>query len=138
MKVYLDDIRSPLDDWDVIVRNYESCIEILKTGKVTELSLDHDLGTERTGYDVLCWIEFHVKEENFKTPIIYVHSSNPVAQEKMILTVEKIYDLADMEIVICPICDKEQEEKLSKVDGHYLKCNDCDGLGTIFRKRPVA
>lgn len=93
MKVYLDDIRSPLpsySDWDVIVRNYESCIKILQTGKVTELSLDHDLGTEKTGYDVLLWIEFHVVEENFKPPIIWIHTSNPVAQEKMILAVEKI------------------------------------------------
>lgn len=90
MKVYLDDIRAPLEDWDVIVRNYESCIKILMSGRVTELSLDHDLGTEKTGYDVLCWIEFHVAEENFKPPIIWIHTSNLSAREKMMLAVEKI------------------------------------------------
>ena len=36
----------------------EEAIELLKTDRVTHLSLDHDLGLsdERTGYAVLLWI----------------------------------------------------------------------------------
>ena len=54
MKVYLDDERAAPAGW-VDVRWPEEVIELLKTGNVTELSLDHDLGDDGhgTGYDVL-------------------------------------------------------------------------------------
>ncbi|WP_439037769.1 cyclic-phosphate processing receiver domain-containing protein [Agarivorans sp. QJM3NY_25] len=41
---------------------------MLKTGEVTEISLDHDLGNDDhgTGYDVVLWIE----EQTLKTSII--------------------------------------------------------------------
>jgi Cyclic-phosphate processing Receiver domain len=58
-------------------------IELLKTGKVEELSLDHDLGTvdeagrESTGYDVLLWIEEQVALHGLVPPVLHVHSANP-------------------------------------------------------------
>ncbi|MBF4323163.1 cyclic-phosphate processing receiver domain-containing protein, partial [Vibrio anguillarum] len=58
MKVYLDDERDTPEGW---VRSYwpEEVIELLKSGNVTEISLDHDLGDDDhgTGYDVVLWIE---------------------------------------------------------------------------------
>lgn len=54
MKVYLDDERQTPEGWH---RFYwpEEAIELLKQGKVTEISLDHDLGDDEhgTGYDVV-------------------------------------------------------------------------------------
>src|SRR5439155_2676500 len=46
MKVWLDDRRSPYPDPDswTWVRTPAEAIELLKTGEVTEISLDHDLG----------------------------------------------------------------------------------------------
>ena len=63
MRVWLDD-RRPLPDpeeW-VWVRTPAEVIELLESGKVSELSLDHDLGlddgaSERSGYTVLLWHE---------------------------------------------------------------------------------
>jgi hypothetical protein len=54
--------------------------------KVTHISLDHDLGddTRGTGYDVILWIEEQVFTCGFKAPVIYVHSANTSACEKMI------------------------------------------------------
>jgi hypothetical protein len=84
MKLYLDDERIPPEGW-IQVRWPEEAIEILKTGKVTELSLDHDLGDDSrgTGYDVILWIEERVVTEGFVPPKITVHSANPSARQKM-------------------------------------------------------
>jgi hypothetical protein len=83
MKLYLDDIRTPPVGW-TLCRWPNDVIEYLKTMKVEEISLDHDLGDDRiTGYDVLTWIEREVYLNNYKPPIMKVHSANPVARERM-------------------------------------------------------
>jgi len=94
MKIYLDDMRE-LPVWAVyggwiLVRTYEDVIACLETGRVAELSLDHDLGTKKTGYDVLLWIEEKVIEENFIPPKIYIHTMNPVGRKNMELKVIEI------------------------------------------------
>jgi Cyclic-phosphate processing Receiver domain len=66
-----------------------------------ELSLDHDLGIftsegERTGYDVLVWIEEKVATHGFQPPpIITVHSANASAAPRMERAISAIYRLAD-------------------------------------------
>ena len=91
MKVFLDDKRETPDGW---VRVYEpdEAITLLKTGEVTELSLDHDLGDDQqgTGYDVILWIEEAVMTRGFVSPMIFVHSANPSARVKMELGIAKI------------------------------------------------
>lgn len=82
MKVYLDDVRDTPDGW-FRVYTYEEAVEVLKTGKVEEISLDNDLGTEKEGYDVAKWIEQMVFETNFRPPKIWVHSANPVAMKNI-------------------------------------------------------
>jgi len=98
MKVYLDDVRSTPDGW---VRCYwpEEVIEHLKTGNITHLSLDHDLGDvdvenddRRNGYAVLLWIEEQVVINGFAPPpVITVHSDNSSARIKMELAIKAIY-----------------------------------------------
>ena len=58
MKVYLDDERETPEGWVRVYWPHEA-IELLKTGKVEEISLDHDLGDDEkgTGYDVVTWVE---------------------------------------------------------------------------------
>ncbi len=84
MKVYLDDERIAPAGW-TRVRWPEEAIELLKTGNVTDLSLDHDLGDDEhgTGYDVLLWIEEPVVCKAFVPPPIKVHSANPAARLRM-------------------------------------------------------
>jgi len=84
MKVYLDDMRIPSKDW-ILVKWPNEAIKLLKTGKVTEISLDHDLGNDRkgTGYDVILWIEEKVINSNFIPPKIHIHTANSSAREKM-------------------------------------------------------
>lgn len=93
MKIYLDDIRRPPKNW-IWIKYPSKIIELLKTGKVKELSLDHDLGDDEgigTGYDVLLWIEKEVYTNNFTPPkVIKVHSANISARIKMELAIKSI------------------------------------------------
>jgi len=92
-KVFLDDERIPPSGW-TLVKTPKEAIDLLKTGKVTELSLDHDLGDDKnigTGYDVLLWLEEQVYLHGFKPPeIIKVHSANLSARQKMELAIKSI------------------------------------------------
>ena len=84
MKVFLDDERVAPDRWRQ-VRWPEEAIDLLKTGDVTVISLDHDLGDDEhgTGYDVILWREEAVATAGFVPPKIEVHSANPSARQKM-------------------------------------------------------
>lgn len=95
MKVYLDDERTTPDGW---VRTYwpEEVIALLKTGAVTEISLDHDLGDDAhgTGYSVLLWLEEQVAVHGMVPPIMHVHSANASARQKMEAAIATINRLA--------------------------------------------
>lgn len=84
MKIFLDDLRPAPDGW-IRVFWPDEAIALLRTGEVTDISLDHDLGDDQrgTGYDVLLWIEEAVATVNFKAPRMIIHSANPAARERM-------------------------------------------------------
>ena len=95
MKLYLDDRRQAPEGW-IRVRRPEEAINLLKTGEVTHISLDHDLGENMgTGYDVLKWIEEKIVTEGFPSPNIEIHTANPAARQRMELAVRKIYQLRE-------------------------------------------
>lgn len=91
MKVYLDDERETPEGWERVFHVWEA-IEKLKTGMVTEISLDHDLGSgEPTGYDVILWIEEQVfTNPKYLPPKIWLHTANPSGKEKMKLAIRRI------------------------------------------------
>lgn len=76
--LFVDDIRQPKDLQGIIVvaRGYEQAISFLNTDSYDYISLDHDLGEEKTGYDIAKYIvENNVELKGFR-----VHSSNPVGR----------------------------------------------------------
>lgn len=92
MKVYLDDERKTPDGWHRTYTVEETC-ELLKSGNVSDLSLDNDLGEGLLeGYKVLDWLEEQVyADPNFPIPQnISIHSANPVAQQRMLMTLRSI------------------------------------------------
>ena len=91
MKVYLDDERDTPDGWTRVYWPDEA-IALLESGKVTEISLDHDLGDDErgTGYDVVLWIEKQVVRHGFVPPKMKVHSANVSARQKMELGIKSI------------------------------------------------
>jgi hypothetical protein len=99
VKVWLDDERAAPEGW-VHVRTPEESIELLRTAEVEEISLDHDLGLdvggrERTGYDVLLWLEREVAAGRARPPaVISVHSGNVGAVNRMEQALESIRRLS--------------------------------------------
>jgi hypothetical protein len=100
VKLWLDDVRQPWKhgcvgyEW---AKTADEAIALLKTGKVTFASLDHDLSEaatlgnwegERTGYDVVCWME-----ENNVWPEdgVRVHSMNPAGKLRMRQVIARHY-----------------------------------------------
>lgn len=98
MKLYLDDERPTPPGWHRAYTAPEA-IAMLQTGKVTHLSLDHDLGPPEagTGYDVCLWIENKVQEQAFDfdnpfiPPVMVAHSANPVGRKRMEDAIQQIY-----------------------------------------------
>ena len=90
MKVFLDDMRTPPSGW-ILTDSVASTIEFLKSDKVKNLSLNHNLArVPETGYNVLLWIEREVVCNQFVPPVITVHSSNLFGKEKMELAIKSI------------------------------------------------
>jgi|SRR6056297_966345 len=90
MKVYLDDERKCPRGWTK-VKTATDAIKLLQNNNVSEISLDHDLGIDENGYDVLIWIEKQVFLNNYKTPKIHIHTANPSARLKMENAKRSIY-----------------------------------------------
>jgi hypothetical protein len=92
-KIYLDDIRTPIDSTWTLVRNYSEFVqrvEEIGLTNITEISLDHDLGdsamqeyftnvspnytlnydniSEKTGYDCAKWLVEHYYQCNPDLP----------------------------------------------------------------------
>jgi hypothetical protein len=105
MKIWLDDVRIPPFGWAGFVTP-EECIDFIllcyeNKEVIEEISLDHDLGLingktleERTGYDVLLWLERNTDlVARYGPNKISIHSANPVAQRRMKMAVDSIYRL---------------------------------------------
>lgn len=106
MKLYLDDERPTPQGWHRAYTAPEA-IELLKTGQVTHLSLDHDLGPPEagTGYDVCLWVEQQVFSQQysqeyyyydgplgwFVPPVMTVHSPNSVESGRMESSIKSTY-----------------------------------------------
>jgi len=108
VRLYLDDVRTPLqDDW-IVVRNYDEFVDKIHfhgLENIEVISLDHDLGdsamfeyynnvkdnyqldytniTEKTGYDCCKFLVSESMTKNIPLPQIYVHSANPIGSANM-------------------------------------------------------
>jgi hypothetical protein len=66
-------------DW-VIVRSVENCKMLLKMRLVEDLSLDHDMGDQETGMDLVKWM---CETGYFPSGKITIHSANFDAAQRM-------------------------------------------------------
>lgn len=94
MKIYLDDIRNPVQSYPdsdnnwVIVRNYDEFVNHVTNNGLPEfVSFDHDLGldanVEKTGYDCVKWLVNYCIDNNKPFPDYKVHSMNPIGKENI-------------------------------------------------------
>jgi len=90
IKLYVDDERPAPNGW-VNVKSAEMAIKLLREGLVEELSLDHDLGRKKTGYDIILWMEKELMTGAFELPsVIKIHTANPVGRQKMIAAINSM------------------------------------------------
>ena len=107
-RLYLDDIRTPLNDEWIVVRNYDELVSKIKMHGLDNfevISLDHDLGetamveyynnvkpnydlnynniSEKTGYDAAKFLVAESMNKNIPLPQVYVHSANPIGSANM-------------------------------------------------------
>ena len=87
MKIILDDKRVfPTKGGYNCVRTYEDCALLLITFKeLSFISLDYDLSSEYTGYDVLVYMS----ENGIRPEHINVHSSHYLGKFKMVRYAKK-------------------------------------------------
>lgn len=104
IKLYLDDIRTPLEDDWLVVRSYNEFVNAIRLHgleNIKLISLDHDLGpqamdeyfknvrhnytlnydnivNEKTGLDCAKFLVNQSMNYNIPIPFVQVHSANPV------------------------------------------------------------
>lgn len=93
MKIWLDDERSIPDSEWTLARSSRMAIELMRRWqegyashqgyvRLDEVSLDHDLGGDDTGFIVLNWMVEH----NVWPRELTIHTSNRPARERMLAT----------------------------------------------------
>lgn len=82
--LWIDDLRGIPNNYigeyhTVIARSYNEAIHELHRFKYDIICLDHDLGEEKTGYDICKYII----ENNISCKEFRIHTSNPVGRKNM-------------------------------------------------------
>ena len=86
MKIILDDRRVFPEGPYNCVRTYEDCTRLLRVfKKASFISLDYDLGADKTGYDVLVYMH----ENGIAANRINIHSDHSEGVSKMRRYVEE-------------------------------------------------
>ena len=88
IKAWLDDTRKPPDSsWTWFKEVGPLQTELIR-GNVEEMSLDHDLGVNETGYALVKWMA-ELSLWSVKKPV--VHTANPRGREDMEVTIERYF-----------------------------------------------
>jgi hypothetical protein len=81
VKLFVDDLRDPPEGWEV-ARTSREAVALLKSGQVTELSLEHDFHKHdfhsgNTTRPIVIWMIIH----DVWPEIVRCHTTNPVGRE---------------------------------------------------------
>jgi len=124
-RIYLDDIRTPVDPEWIVARNYDEFVEKVRSiglGNIEVISLDHDLGdsamveyysnvgpnytldynniTEKTGLDCCKFLVAESMTTGIPLPQVYIHSANPIGSGNMMGYINNYYKNSG----VAPIC----------------------------------
>lgn len=116
--LWLDDERDPknrriqelfnADASMVWVKTVDAAMARLRQGNVGFISLDHDLGTTATGYDLACWIEQRAFHNELPHLAWRVHSANTLGAS----AIRRAMESADR-------CWTDHERKASELESPY-------------------
>lgn len=92
----MDDACNPMeDDWMnfspigrsckvVWVQSYQEAIDFLEKEWSDAICLDHDLGEEKSGYDIAKYIVYRCFDEYKELPLFVSQSANPVGRANIL------------------------------------------------------
>ena len=93
MRMFLDDIRVPIENYDIVVRSYDEAVALVKqNGIPTFISFDHDLECDeignilKSGYDFAKWLVDMDIENIHKFPNNFtfdIHSANSIGKNNI-------------------------------------------------------
>ena len=88
--LWVDDIRPMPTNFNQHATTEVQAIEILKTGNVVEISLDHDLGPQEagSGYGIAKFIEEQAYYNTLRPLKWAIHSANIVGQKNIRMALE--------------------------------------------------
>ena len=90
-RVWLDDIRKTPADYNITVTSAQDAIAFLNTGRVTRISLDHDLGDldkVGDGYQVAVWIERAAYFGQIPRAEVLIHTDNAARRPQMHMAIK--------------------------------------------------
>lgn len=115
-RIYLDDVRTPVDTEWIVVRNYGQFVAAIQLNgleNIEVISLDHDLGDtameeyysnvrpnftldythiqEKTGLDCCKFLIAESLATEKPLPVVYVHSANPIGSANMMGYINNYY-----------------------------------------------
>lgn len=98
--LWVDDVRPTPPEYNATVNNVVDAIMVLNTGRVVEISLDHDLGDENvgTGYMIAKFIEEKAYAGALPRLIWHIHSDNAAGRRYMEMALknaDKYWDKTD-------------------------------------------
>lgn len=77
--IYVDNTRKPLFKDSIWARDYDQAVVAVEENAKDNhliIDLDHDLGSEKTGYDLAVWLVDHNYKGDFR-----IHSLYPAGQQ---------------------------------------------------------
>lgn len=120
MKLWVDDERPMPSGFDMATSDPTRAIELIHSGVVTEISLDHDLGDQvESGYSIAKFIEENAND--LQPMILKVHSMNPVGRANILAAFKKAEEIWEENRPSCPYCFTPMI-----VDGREYLCLTCN------------
>lgn len=96
MKLWLDDVRKPPDDSWVWCKSYKEFCRALgwASSAFEVISLDHDLGDEKTktGHDCLIFLEENFHHGIHMADKVFCHSMNPEGRKKIEAGIRRLHE----------------------------------------------
>ena len=145
--LWLDDEREIHDSYNFRVETYEDAIEVLSTFEVRSISLDHDLGTDKSGYDLACWIERNTAN-GLPRLKWNVHSANPVGAKRITAALEmadRYWNAVDATIkahksfkIVEEYLEEGEEEALEWFRVRHVQLGDLTPFQLILKKDEVS
>jgi len=106
VKLFIDNIRKPKTSGWKIVRSYKTAINFFKKHECPSIiSIDHDLGGDKTGYDIVKWLCEYDMDTNYldDVMIVKIHSANPVGKQNIRSYLENYSRFSGKKILISEV-----------------------------------